>query len=561
VEQAMRATTVGSGRERLPAGDTGTTSGAGAGSSLAEVLASPALDGARVLAGASGLDRRVERLNVMEVPDILPWVKPHEFLLTTAYPLRGRPETLPALIEELDDAGLAGVGIKLGRYLDELPAAVLERAEERGFPVVQLPDDVGFDEILNEVLTGILNRQAQALERSQRIHRAFLQLVLRGQGLPEIARDLAELLDRPAAIVDREGRVLASAGLDALGLAAAEPLTVDAAAGRARATDRELACVAVPISAGAREHGHVLALADGEVPTDDLQALEHAATVAALALTKQMEVQAVEDKYRSDLMHDLLREVEDRDDVLRRAAGFGWDLDRPVITLVVRVDQPPAFVVPDEVTRRPPLAAAVRRPVLERDPAAAVVRFSNEVVVLTSPFDGTDTRTTARRFATRLASEASRSVGGTVSVGLSRPVADVTAIRTGYEQARRAVTIGRRIDGAGSVAHFDELGVYRLLSLVDDPTELRSFVTETLRSLADDDPTAADLRRTLHALIDTGGNVAEAARRLHFHYNTLRYRIDKLETILGPFTEDARLRLDIHLALLVLEMRGLDEAG
>jgi PucR family transcriptional regulator, purine catabolism regulatory protein len=552
---------VGSGRERLPAGDTGTTSGAGAGSSLAEVLASPALDGARVLAGASGLDRRVERLNVMEVPDILPWVKPHEFLLTTAYPLRGRPETLPALIEELDDAGLAGVGIKLGRYLDELPAAVLERAEERGFPVVQLPDDVGFDEILNEVLTGILNRQAQALERSQRIHRAFLQLVLRGQGLPEIARDLAELLDRPAAIVDREGRVLASAGLDALGLAAAEPLTVDAAAGRARATDRELACVAVPISAGAREHGHVLALADGEVPTDDLQALEHAATVAALALTKQMEVQAVEDKYRSDLMHDLLREVEDRDDVLRRAAGFGWDLDRPVITLVVRVDQPPAFVVPDEVTRRPPLAAAVRRPVLERDPAAAVVRFSNEVVVLTSPFDGTDTRTTARRFATRLASEASRSVGGTVSVGLSRPVADVTAIRTGYEQARRAVTIGRRIDGAGSVAHFDELGVYRLLSLVDDPTELRSFVTETLRSLADDDPTAADLRRTLHALIDTGGNVAEAARRLHFHYNTLRYRIDKLETILGPFTEDARLRLDIHLALLVLEMRGLDEAG
>ena len=39
----------------------------------------------------SGLDRIVQRLNVMEVPDILPWVKPHELLLTTGYPLRDDP--------------------------------------------------------------------------------------------------------------------------------------------------------------------------------------------------------------------------------------------------------------------------------------------------------------------------------------------------------------------------------------------------------------------------------------------------------------------------------------
>jgi PucR family transcriptional regulator, purine catabolism regulatory protein len=62
----------------------------------------------------------------------------------------------------------------------------------------------------------------------------------------------------------------------------------------------------------------------------------------------------------------------------------------------------------------------------------------------------------------------------------------------------------------------------------------------------------------LQTLLDTGGNVAEAARQLHFHYNTLRYRVEKLESIVGPFTTDARVRLDVHLALLVLSMRGLD---
>ncbi|WP_052664677.1 PucR family transcriptional regulator [Nitriliruptor alkaliphilus] len=525
---------------------------------LREVLTTPTLTGSRVLAGAAGLERPVERLNVMEVPDITRWVKPHEFLLTTAYPLRGRPETLPGLIADLDDAGLAGLGIKLGRYLDEAPADMIEAAEARGFPLVQLPDDVGFDEILNEVLTAILHRQAQLLARSERVHRAFLQLVLNGHGLPEIARDLAELITAPAVIVDLDGRPLAHAGLDQLGIEDPARVVLDPGGATVCVDGERVACTAVRISAGPREHGHVVALSRGEAPTDDLVALENAATVAALALTQRLEVRAVEDKYRSDLMHDLLREVDDPDDARRRAAGFGWDLDRRLIVLVVRLDTPPEPVIPDEITRRTPLVGAMRRAILDRDPTAAIARFSHEAVIVTAAFDGPDGRDEARRFSRRLIDDAIRTVEGTLSAGLSRPVETITDISRAYEQATRALVIGRGIHGPGALAHFDDLGAYRVLSLVEDHAELRSFATEVLGELAADTDNAEDLRRTLQTLLDTGGNVAEAARQLHFHYNTLRYRVDKLESIVGPFTTDARIRLDVHLALMVFAMRGLD---
>ncbi|MFD2350501.1 PucR family transcriptional regulator ligand-binding domain-containing protein [Nonomuraea ferruginea] len=133
---------------------------------------------ARLIAGESGLGRIVQRLNVMEVPDILAWVKPHELLLTTGYPLRNTPQSLGRLVADLDERGLAALAIKLGRYVDELPSAMAEQADRLGFPLILLPNDVGFDDILNQVLTDILNRQAAVLVRAEEAHRALVQVVL-----------------------------------------------------------------------------------------------------------------------------------------------------------------------------------------------------------------------------------------------------------------------------------------------------------------------------------------------------------------------------------------------
>ncbi|GII80603.1 CdaR family transcriptional regulator [Sphaerisporangium rufum] len=501
------------------------------GLSVGEVLGVSTLAGARLIGGAGGIGRIVQRLNVMEVPDILAWVKPHELLLTTGYPLRNTPQSLGRLVADLDERGLAALGIKLGRYLDELPAEMVEQADRLGFPLILLPNDVGFDDILNQVLTDILNRQAALLARAEEAHRALVQIVLAGGGLGEVVAEVAGLLATSVAVLDPAGRVLAAAG---------DPPMAAAVPARSGGD-----YTVVPVVAGGHHHGRIVARTPaGAVQEGDIGILERAATVAALVVTRQEAVTAVESKYRADFLRDVIT-GRGGPRVAARARAFGWDLERPSNVVVAEID-PDHEVPPDRLLNA--WIAALRR----HDPRGALAGFSHEVVAIVG--SGVDLGRLTRDAVTAFADSGPASF----STGISRVADGPDSLRDAYGQALKAARVGRQLHGAGAAAHFDELGVYRLLTLVNDTAELHAFVRETLGPLAlDDDAENADLRRTLQVLLETNLNVAETARRLHFHYNTLRYRIGKLERLLGNFTEDAHLRLNLTLALHVLRMRGI----
>src|SRR5699024_8080594 len=144
-----------------------------------------------------------------------------------------------------------------------------------------------------------------------------------------------------------------------------------------------------------------------------------------------------------------------------------------------------------------------------------------------------------------------------VAVGISDEVTDPRELRTAWQHAQIAASLASGLDERPHVRRYESLGLIRLVSATSNATELARFLDTMLGPVLTLPRTERDdMLDTLRSLFEFHCNIAETARSMHFHYNTIRYRVRKLEQLLGNFIDDSRLRLHLGVALEILPLRG-----
>jgi len=316
----------------------------------------------------------------------------------------------------------------------------------------------------------------------------------------------------------------------------------------------------LPVATPVQPLGHLVVVAEREPGEQEAVALRRAATAVALSISREQAVSAVENKYRGDFLRDvLLGRAGSEEFVREHVVGFGWELGGPSVVVVAQLDPQPAGEPPGTVDEQrlwqERFADAWRQVVGAVSRSIPVADFGSEVVTVLQTSGNEPGSDPVMRLVRAVAGDKG---GGRrpFSVGVGRLARDVRGLPESYAQAYRAVAVGRRVRGGGTTTWFDELGLHRLIAMVPDDVELRAFAVDVLGELAGQTEEAAALRETLQVLLSTNFNVAEAARLQFFHYNTIRYRVTKLERLLGPITSDHNLRLDVAVALKVLEVVG-----
>jgi DNA-binding PucR family transcriptional regulator len=123
------------------------------------------------------------------------------------------------------------------------------------------------------------------------------------------------------------------------------------------------------------------------------------------------------------------------------------------------------------------------------------------------------------------------------------------------EEGRRALALGRRLYGRGSVTLFADLGVYALLQAGGDRDAFLRFAEAQLTPLQlYDRKHKTDLLKTLRLYFDIGENVKEAAERLSVHRHTIFYRLNQISQILKVDLHVPKDQLSLRAALAVWQM-------
>jgi hypothetical protein len=136
-----------------------------------------------------------------------------------------------------------------------------------------------------------------------------------------------------------------------------------------------------------------------------------------------------------------------------------------------------------------------------------------------------------------------------VLVGQGRPASGLAGFRRSHREACDALRVAR-LGGyaAGTVTHFDRVELVALCA--NDPAYCRAFTADKLGALAADTNEARRLRTTLKAYFDADSNFRATGIRLGIHHNTVRYRLERAETLLGHPVGKNRLHLELALHLV-----------
>ena len=405
---------------------------------------------------------------------------------------------------------------------------MLAAADRLSLPIITFPEGARLAEVTAAVLDALLSAQRERLDRVLDIHQHFTSIVLAGGGTAEISTTLHDLLGVPVAV--RHGR---RPGGGDRAFRPGAPIDLATTPSMRR-----------PIRAGDHDYGEVVAFTE-ELDPDGVVALERAAVALAVRLAQASAVAEAQERFAAISLEELVSGQGDPGDVAERAMSFGWDLARPRAVLLASIDPPEdGRVIPASALNT---IAAAARATLGAD---AIVWSRSATIAALLALD-TEDPVERRGIAERLRKELDeRLLSVTVSIGVGRCVETPAELHRSFVEATHAVNVGRWAKGRHVTQLYDELGLERLLAATPRD-DLDDFVQRAIGSLVQHDrDNHSDLVETLAAWLDTR-NMAEAARLIHVHYNTLKNRLERIEGIIGPVLEDSARALECEVAIYV----------
>jgi purine catabolism regulator len=447
--------------------------------------------GLSLLSGEDALGREIAGAHSIDVEDPTRFLERGWVMLTTGMRLKGNATAQRQLIGELEAGGIAALGIGIDLVFKKVPPALLEEAKARAYPVFTVPLLTPFRDIVGFINRSLLSSDLHTYQRLTAIQRHLVDGLHEPEPRKVIVERLAKMLDAGVLVVT-DAKVELSSGTI--------PDGVEDRVEEREYNDDGWHVVTVPagpswLAVASRRRSRVArSAAQAAVPL--LAATER---LGELARDQERAV-------RSALLDEALDSCGNA--VAARAASFGLDFSAPARVAVIdgEIGELP---VPHLLTRRDERTVAL---------------IQGEVRPLLGGLDAS--------------AGVGRAIDSMAGVPLSFRDAELALGRVAYEPGARLL-------------EYEDFDVCTLL--------LSEVPADTIRAKVDDLLAPIRSNPGLHeALVEYFArdmDVTATAEAMHVHPNTLRYRLARIEKLLGRSLRQPATIADLTLALMAAPRR------
>lgn len=475
--------------------------------------------------------------------------RPHTF---TDYPheLRRDPDVEAAIDYEGIVSGIA-VPLLLGNdVIGVLYAAMRVRRE---FTVEEI-------DFLTSIasLASVAIRNAQLYDQSQRliqIHQKLSEAALQKEAIEAVIEALSVLLSCNVGFLDASGHVLHRHPTNFY----PDREIIDTAVRHAKnvihAFPRQNSVLieqpnhlflCSPILSNDVLVGILITVRPATKPYDEIDrmAIERATTLLALAISTK-EIQRINKFYlRTGLLYQLLTQSEQEAVLGERAKHLGinlWNKWRLITTGCVTPSLPAAQL--ENINR------TLRAIQLTLDVSRFPLSTVDKTYLVVAVPDQAPLMERAEELHTLVVTSLPQAAVFTV---IGDPCTKPSDYRHEYFKCKNALSWHQRLGHMEPILWAKSFGLAGLLFDVSNMDAIRAFCVETLRPLAlYDQKHSGNLLETLKVYLENECELRATASMLHIHYNTLRYRLDRVEEILQVRLSDPATRQKLRLALLL----------
>ncbi len=471
-----------------------------------------------------------------------------------------RKHTSPAkVVEQLAQANVAAIAIA-----GSVSQTTIAVAQDLGVALLLLPEDSAFTSIERAVNKAILNQSAQLAERAIEIQRKLTRLAAENRDLNSLLQVMARATAKAMVIHDDAGVMIAQAypsvgrrGSNGRAMMQNMPYGTFQKWLLEEAPNTQGAIVPSPIGhttalqVEKRIAGFLSYVTSGDGLDDlDRMVLTSGADVCALELAKSRAIASAVEQARGDWIQMWLSGAPTDGDLLAtRAQQSGFNPDGLYVVALYRALTDTGESLPIEA-----LVSLVRDDMLRRQLDGAVGQYIDSIVAL-YPVESASNTVRVRTMIDELREQlALRTPSGLVAAGISRPYTGLRNLREAYREAKDSVSIAQELGENDNTTFYGDLKLYQLLLALKDRNleHLQVFFQDTLNPLVEhDDRKQSELVRTLEGFFAANGNLAQAAKDLDVHRNTLVYRLEKISELTDIDLNDPDNRLLLHLALKV----------